>query len=609
MKKLVYIILTLGLVTTFGCDPLDEIHDAIDATDPVIVGNAEYTLTDEDYDDLGLSYGNFSSEEDAKAMLPPFLSEKYPVWGKGSSVLIGYDLYVGNAPGVSDYTYADHYELEESDYADSGSDVRGFYPDVDPTDFLGDVLDANVTDAADGEHILVKYRQYVDVPNKIVTSNYSLEDNFDYGAAAADLTAVASNWTKHSGSSTVGYSPTGLSMADYPSSDIGGSIVISSSNSEDVNSVFSAKQDGIVYSSALVNFSFAGSGTYFFHFMDDGFGYSGRVGVKSDGNGQILFGIGATSSSLTYGTTAYDLDTTYLIVASYNIDTGVANLYVLTAPEATEPATPEATNTGDSGRMVQKIGIRQGSGGSSGMIDGVRVATSWADIMVNDVAVEVEGSYMRKELFYTNDGGDWEESEGVYFMQDADFDSMGEASGQPGRYNNFGSSTPPDDYLPTFLKIKYPYALEEDQLFVIYDYFSSSSGAQIRGNLYTVVNGEWVGHESVMATSLQFGHDGRVWVPDNTIKYTLTAADYTYIVDTYSNTYPSQTSNMAAYGNFNGFSWTMDMINEVIGAVLLNNFPGMAEGQKFRVTYSIYDGSTHDDVTNLILQGGVYVPL
>ena len=43
---------------------------------------------------------------------------------------------------------------------------------------------------------------------------------------------------------------------------------------------------------------------------DGSFNFSARTGAKSDGNGKVLFGIGASSSSLTYGTTAYELDTT-----------------------------------------------------------------------------------------------------------------------------------------------------------------------------------------------------------------------------------------------------------------------------------------------------------
>ena len=614
MKKVFYLLMIMGLVISAGCDPMEDIHAEADLEGIVIIGSADYTLTDEDYDELGLTYGNFSSVDDVKSMIPPFLSEMYPVWGKGSSVLLGYDLYVGNAPGVSDYTYADHYQLSEDDYAASGSDVEGFYPGVDPSDYLADAVENGYASPAEGEHVLVKFRQYIDIPVKTVTSNYIVSENFDYGSTAGDLTAITTNWDAHSGAGSlfVGYDTAGLSMAGYPSSGTGGSMTITPSNREDVNLQFDAVTSGTVYLSALINLSTVGEGTYFYHLKDADFNYRARIGAKDDGNGKILFGIGASSSSLTYGTTPYDLNTTYLVVGSYNIDTGESNLHVLTSPVASEPASPEASNTGNSGTPISSLAIRQDGDGREGptaVLDGMRVALSWEDIMVDDVAIAVDGEYFRQEVFYTYSGGDWEESEGVYFMQDADFDSMGEDSGQPGRYNNFGSSTPPDDYLPTFLGIKFPYGMEEDKLFVIYDYFSSSSGAQIRGNLYTVIDGQWVGHKTVISTTLQFGHDGTKWVPDNTIRYTLTAADYTYIIDTYSSVdgFGGLTANMATYGNFNGFSWSEDQINEVIGAVLLHNFPGMEEGQKFVVTFSIYDGSTHDTTTSLILEGGVYV--
>jgi len=609
MKKIIYTILVLGLIFS-ACNPMDDIYTTIDATETPIVGEATYILTDDDYDDLDLGFGSFSSLDDAKTMLPPFFAEMFPVWGKNSGVLAGFKLYVGNAPGVGDYTYADDYSLTEDDYALSGSDVSGFYPDANPFDYFEDILSAGVSAPQDGENILVKYKQYTEVPVKTVTSNYVIANNFDYGTTAGILTSVTTDWTNHSGGTNAEYDTSSLSMTGYPSSGIGGSLSIGSGD-EDVNSTFSPISSGTVYSSALVNLSAVGDGTYFIHFMNDGFNYTGRIGAKDDGSGKILFGIGASSSpsDSDYGTTAYDLNTTYLLVGSYNIDTGVSNLYVLTSPEATEPATPEATSTGTGGYGVQKIGIRQGFGGPSGTIDGVRVATSWDAIMIDDVAIAVSGAYKRKEIFYTYSGGNWDTSEGVYFISDDDFDSMGEASGQPGRYNNFGSTTPPDDYLPTFLGLKYPYAMEEDELMVIYDYFSSSSGAQLRGNVYTVIDGVWVGHQSTIDTTLQFGHDGNTWVPDNTIKYTLVSADYVYMADelTGNSDYDNVSlPNLASYGDFD-YNWTDDQVLEALGILLDHLDPGAAEGQKYILTYLLYDNGINELKMFLIKTGGAWV--
>lgn len=611
MKKLIYILTVLGLLFT-GCNPMDDIHAEIDALENPVVGDAVYTLSAEDYTALNLNFGSFSSPDDAKAMLPDFLSELYPIWGKGSSALVGYKLYVGNAPGVSDYTGAAVYNLNLADYALSGSDVLGFYPDVTPSDYVADILAANITAPSEGQISLVKYTQYTEVP-VVVSSKIYFEENFDFGTTAGDLTTINGDWTAHAniGSGLAGYATSGLSMANYPTSAIGGSLTIAGSGSEDVNHTFSAITSGKVYASALINLSAVGTGTYFFHFMDDAFGYSARVGAKDDGSGKILFGIGASSSTLTYGATAYDLNTTYLLVSSYDIASGVSNLYVLTTAVTAEPGTPEATSTQNPGLGIQKIGVRQGGGGPTATIDGIRVASSWTSIMSNEVIEDVvTGKKVADKKFYTNTGGVWKEAtNGVYLLVAADFDSMGEAAGQPGQFNNFSSSIAPDNYLPTFLNLKYPFALEGDELFVIYDYFSSSSGAQLRGNLYTKTNGVWVGFKSTIDTTLQFGHDGNTWVPDNTIKYEFVTADYDFIVATFTGVdgYATAVANLSSFKNISTFNWTPVQFDAAVNAVLKHNFPGMAEGQKFAATIFIYDGSSHNTTINYILTSGVYV--
>ena len=89
MKKIFYFILVLGLVFT-ACDPMDDIYNELDAQDVPdprnTVGTDEYTLSDDDYDFLDLGYGSFSSESDAKSMIPGLLSSipKYDYWTKNS---------------------------------------------------------------------------------------------------------------------------------------------------------------------------------------------------------------------------------------------------------------------------------------------------------------------------------------------------------------------------------------------------------------------------------------------------------------------------------------------------------------------------------------------
>ncbi len=603
MKKLIYLILVLGLFFT-ACDPMEDINMAIDAQETAIVGDAVYTLTDEDYSDLELN-GGFESVDDVKSMVPNFLTGKYPVWGKGSSVLVNYNL-VGDLTDlaeVSNYVNAVNYTLNIDDYATSGSDVFGFYPATTPSSFLDDIL-ANNLEALEGDVALVKYVQFTEEPIITTTTNYSLADDFDYGTSNGILTVV-SPWLNHSGNTNeLEYSNSGLLMENYPSSNIGGAALIVAAASEDVSRSFTPINSGTAYFSALVSLSFVSdSGDYFFHVMDDGTNFRGRVGAKSDGDGRIFFGIGASSSTLTYGTTHFDLNTTYLVVASYNVDSGISNLYVLTTAEAAEPAAPEATNSGNSGTIIQRIAMRQAYNGPTGIIDGVRVATSWADLMVNDVAVDVQGDKTYTDVYYTFNGEYWNPSTNVYYLSSDDYDSMGTASGQPGKYNNFDSGIAPTNYLPAFLALAHPFAQEEDALIVMYKYRYNNQTI-VRGNLYTVIDGVWTAHSS----SLQFGHDGNSWLPDNTIKYTLVNADYEYI--------SAQLSGVAEYadlyaslGNYHDYDyhWTQDQIVYSLDIFLNNLDPTAEEGQKYVITYLLYDNGLNNINISLIKTNGAWV--
>ncbi|WP_347839193.1 choice-of-anchor J domain-containing protein [uncultured Draconibacterium sp.] len=545
MKKITFIFAILALIFASACNSLDDIHEEIDAKDNPIVGDAEYTLTDEDYDELELDYGNFSSVDDAKAALPGFLSTKYPVWGKGSSVLVGYKLYVGSAPGVSDYTYADDYYLSNKDYPQGPIGAVGFFPDEDAADYLADILAANVSSPSEGDNVLARYKDYTSEPVAGYSDFYAV-DFTDGGLHSFEAVSIVGDQA-------------------WEGSNYGAKMSGFSGGSQE-------NEDWLI---------------------------SPEIDLTGESN--LLFQV---SQIINYST---QLDLLNVMV-SKNYTTGSAPssatweaLTIETKPEGKnwDPVVSELVDfSAFEGETIHIAFKYQSTTGTS---------ATWEieDFVIK--AAGVEGETASREIFYTFADGEWEPAEGVYFVSDDDFDAMGEDYGRPGYYNNFSSSISPNDYLPTFMATNYPYGQADDEMIIVYDYYSSSSGAQWRGTLFTFTAGEWMAYESVQDVTLQFAHDGNVWVPDNTIKYTLLSSDYDHIVATLGTKYPTETANMASYGNFNGFSWDADMILEAIVAVIEKNYPSAEEGQKFAVTYSIYDGSTHDDTIYIIKKGGVYV--
>ena len=124
--------------------------------------------------------------------------------------------------------------------------------------------------------------------------------------------------------------------------------------------------------------------------------------------------------------------------------------------------------------------------------------------------------------YYQYTGSSWQMVPNVYVLSSDDYDSMG----APGNYDNFSSDVPPEDYLPTFLKQKFPYAEEGDQKYVVYKYYSGY--VAVRAKKYTYDGSSWNSYEEV---SNQFINNGERWVFDPTVRFTMGTSDYQMIVD------------------------------------------------------------------------------
>ncbi|PKQ45828.1 choice-of-anchor J domain-containing protein [Confluentibacter flavum] len=549
MKNIYFYLLIIGAIFT-SCNPLEDIYNDIDAKENPIVGETTYILTSDDYEDLDLTFGSFSSEEDAKTMLPDFLSDLYPSWGKGSAVTVGYRLFIGNAEGVSDYSGADVYQLTNADYASTGSDAFGFYPNVDATTQIPNVLATQIASPVAGDIVLARYSQYFDTPEVGLANllEYDFAAGFEGWSIIETSPATGSNavWTSLTGYvQGNGFFGTQVANEEWlvsPAIDLSGETNLKFQITQEIDFLSVPDQIDILIST----------------------NYSGDPST-------------ATWTPLSFDKTAFGSMTTspdYDFSAYDGQSINIAFKYV-------------SSNT-DAGRW--------------------RVASMALKVL------GATGETNKKGEFFTYTGSEWEEVDGVSFLSSADFDSMGEGSGQPGRFDNFGSSTPAESYLPTFLSLTppYAYAQEEDEVIMVYDYFSSSSGAQIRGNLYTVIDGMWTAYTSTIDTALQFGFDGNSWVPDNTIRYTFTGADVAFISNAFIDIYPGPADNYGFFGSFDrrptsGNYWNDAMLLEAFNVLLENGNFVTAEDQKYVLTYVIYNGSTTNESKSVIKTGGEWV--
>ncbi len=194
MKKIFYLVMSLGFIFT-SCDPMDDIHSEIDAQAEVISGEIQITLNDDDYDDLGLSFGNFNSVDDAKLMIPGLLTDKYPVWGNGSLANVTFKWY----NPVKTYN-APVYELTEQEH----NDITGnTYGNFDRDYYIFDYLDEKYPEPSEGDFYSLRYQYYSG-------SEQTLTDGFAYENG---------DWTKFTGFTEAQYNAMGNGFPNFGSSD------------------------------------------------------------------------------------------------------------------------------------------------------------------------------------------------------------------------------------------------------------------------------------------------------------------------------------------------------------------------------------------------------
>jgi hypothetical protein len=216
----------------------------------------------------------------------------------------------------------------------------------------------------------------------------------DFSYPTGDL-ITAHGWQAHSagGTNAITITSPGLTYSGYNGSGVGNAVSLTTSG-EDDNRVFPSQTSGTVYMSALVNVSAASTtGDYFIHFAQNPVGtiFNGRVFVKSDGAGGILFGITKANGTAAYTSTSFALNTTYLVVVRYTIVAGATNdtaeLYVnpditASAPPASPSATAGDVATAADPASIGAVALRQGTGSSSPTVrvDGIRVGTTWGSL-------------------------------------------------------------------------------------------------------------------------------------------------------------------------------------------------------------------------------------
>ncbi|MCB4797975.1 hypothetical protein [Neotamlana laminarinivorans] len=558
MKKFIYLlILIVGGVFT-SCNPMEDIYEELDSQETegidYLTGVTDYTLTDDDYDFLSLSYGNFSSEDEARLLIPDLLAERFPVWGESSLANVTYLLY--DPLSFEDYT------VTSSDYSELGLEAFTSMTDIE------NFFDLRYETAEKGTYVNLTYATLADVILYEITG-----DDFDAIGSAlsstypdpAESAANYSNFDRREGNSA------------YWSDDM---IV------EALNVILPTASLGQQYNVTFAIYN-GSSGTETFLVE-----YNGTAYVKLTVNESELV-------DEDYDAIVAALSSTYPDATTSMNDYGNFERRPTNAAYWSDDMIVEALN------VVLSAGVEdERYAVTFAIYDGGTNFTETMDLTYSGGVYIKSPQLLLDEttLFVLTDG--WAEP---FSISEEAYTAMGQS------YPNFDDEDEALYKLAIYLSQQYPYAFEDDMIAVAYDFYNGDETVVEYVN-FVYDGSSWNAVQSVIEQTLQFGYEDGAWLPDNTIQYTMVGADYTTIAAEFADVdgFISAAASMGSYGNYdrregNSAYWSDEMILETIKFLLDEIDPSAEEGQKYSVSYAVWIGSDAFETFKVIKENGEWV--
>lgn len=195
-------------------------------------------------------------------------------------------------------------------------------------------------------------------------------------------------------------------------------------------------------------------------------------------------------------------------------------------------------------------------------------------------------------------GGVWH---APYNLIKADYTAMT----QP--YPDFTDQSLAQLYISNYMNVKFPKNTAGEFKAITYAYYANKINTDFL-LLFKNDGTKWNLQTDIQNFTSQFGSNGTIWAPDNTITYPLVPADYLAMSVAATMASDAAKSSLAKYNNFDYSLWTdISVINGLIAGRLLTVFPNAKEGQKYFVKYATYKGPASVVSVHFILQGGKYL--
>lgn len=507
-----------------SCDT-DSWNNKLDGFDgdklPAEVKSINYTLTDGDYANLAANAANvalagedkaaqlkavgtnhyFTDEITAKEYIPNFLSDPdfpYFTLSDGSAIKITYRQAVGLPAEAAAIEAAETYTLTTEDYQylwGSKTDfVNAFAPSHPAAKHLIDVVSNQFDDTDDGSYLIVNYNVSPQEPQ------------FGATPAPEPEPEPTPSWTMSSVIGTVvegsTYEIQGLVTAiatnGYILTDNSGSIFVYMGNGFDATSV--ALGDQLIVNGAISSYNrgLQVSGSSATVEKAGSQGYTYPEGTTFDGPALDAMLARESPELAYYGTMqgTVRINGVNINIEVAGAETAMGSVYY--APEELRQYLTDGNQVMVKGYVIAIAGSKYVSMVATQVVP----ANSWRlrKAHLKDVIVPTSTA---AAVLYRN-GSKWTVLDNADVLTADDYAAMGQ------KYTNL---TAPDDFIPTYLKQKHPYAQAEQEQLVVYNYYASGA-ATMRCDHYTYDGTNWVKDNGVVEESAQFVRTGGKWMYD-----------------------------------------------------------------------------------------------
>ncbi len=526
MKKTIYLpLLAIGAMAALtGCDE-NAWNDHLDGFDstfaPTEVKTIEYTLTDADYAAIASNKHNkalaeqndasqalaalsgnkyFTEKITAAEYVPAFLGSTAPymMYTDGSSIRLTYNISVGLPEEVTESAGAWNLSVSEEFYKTAvwESDenyIVGFAPEKPASRYLPAAIQASIgADAQEGKYAIISYLEAEQNP---IFGNVGGGDEPPSGFQMSDVLGDIAAGDGATVDGVVG----GACGAGFVLTDLSGSIFVYMGGGYDPTTYPVGTQ---------------------LHLEGEATSFKGNLQIAQ---GAMIDKVGTQEytfpAATVYDGAALDAALTRpadqlaiyasisgkVVVSGNNINIEVAGAE--TAKGSIYYATDAQREKLTDGTYVEVTGWFISISGSrycNFVVDHLNFLTN-APAKAGSRGLAAPVSTVEKNAVYRYDGSRWVVPENFVILNPADYTAMG--------LN--GSLSQPDAYLPTFLKLKYPYAKADDVKYVLY-YNSGYACAE-----YNFNGSEWIRFNGVETETSQFVRAGGKWMFDPNVTINL----------------------------------------------------------------------------------------